>query len=59
MNSESDLEDGMMVDSGGCRLCGKPLPPRKPGAGRPRSKWIFEYERGLGDVGVGVLLIRW
>jgi hypothetical protein len=22
----------------GCHLCGGPLPPRKPGAGRPRSK---------------------
>jgi hypothetical protein len=27
-----------MADSGCCRLCGGPLPPRKPGAGRPRSK---------------------
>ena len=27
-----------MAGSGCCRLCGGPLPPRKPGAGRPRSK---------------------
>jgi hypothetical protein len=27
-----------MSDSGLCRLCGGPLPPRKPGAGRPRAK---------------------
>ena len=27
-----------MTGSGYCRLCGGPLPPRKPGAGRPRSK---------------------
>jgi hypothetical protein len=27
-----------MTGSGCCRLCGGPLPPRKPGAGRPRSK---------------------
>ena len=26
-----------MTGSGRCRLCGGPLPPRKPGAGRPRS----------------------
>jgi hypothetical protein len=29
---------GGMAGSGCCRLCGGPLPPRKPGAGRPRSK---------------------
>jgi hypothetical protein len=27
-----------VAGSGCCRLCGGPLPPRKPGAGRPRSK---------------------
>jgi hypothetical protein len=27
-----------MAGLGCCRLCGGPLPPRKPGAGRPRSK---------------------
>ena len=27
-----------MTGSERCRLCGGPLPPRKPGAGRPRSK---------------------
>jgi hypothetical protein len=27
-----------MAGSERCRLCGGPLPPRKPGAGRPRSK---------------------
>jgi hypothetical protein len=27
-----------VVGSGCCRLCGGPLPPRRPGAGRPRSK---------------------
>jgi hypothetical protein len=27
-----------MTGSGCCRLCGGPLPPRKPAAGRPRSK---------------------
>jgi hypothetical protein len=26
------------VAGSGCRLCGGPLPPRKPGAGRPRAK---------------------
>jgi hypothetical protein len=27
-----------MTGSGCCRLCGGPWPPRRPGAGRPRSK---------------------
>jgi hypothetical protein len=27
-----------MVDSGACRLCGGPLPPRRSGPGRPRTK---------------------
>src|SRR3954463_796482 len=28
----------IMEPSGGCRLCGGPLPARKPGPGRPRVK---------------------